>query len=363
MEFTVASKSELIEGYIVRELLPRLQAGEKLPSELELSKQLGTSRPTIHKIFSNLTSLGLLERRNGIGTFVSGKPKIKNDTVMAVLASPYEMSPTQSPSWFSSQYILEGFGTKASQAGIGVQIVHLHPDERSYAETVDILLKSKAGAYLFTELGGYGEIVKELVARGSICVVRSPWPSEIAHSVCGLLKEGVKEGVKALIDSGCKRIAHFSISQQPDITHRYEVIRYSGYEEALKEAGIPIDRSLLRECGGFPHDGYMETRKMLAEGVRPDAVFGGADFRALGIIQALKEAGLRIPQDVSVLGSDNLPDCLKQDPPLSTVEYPMRRMGEAMFEILQEAAANPGCGPISKALNCEFIRRGSMRGV
>ncbi len=360
MEFTATSKSELIEDYIVKELLPKYRAGDRLPSELELAHEFKTSRPTIHKILSNLTRQGLLLRKNGIGTFVNG-PKLKNDTVMVVLSSPSDTLPGRNPSWFSSQYMLEGIGSRASERGIAVQVTHLHPDERSHTETVEILLKSRVKGYFFPMLGGYAGTVRELHARGAACVVRSHAPLDYCHSVYGLLREGVKEGIKELINSGCRRIAHFSLPLRPWNAATYERIRFEGYEEALAEAGLPVERELLRECGGFPHDGYQETRRMLAEGVRPDAVFGGVDFRTLGIMQALAEAGLRIPEDVSVLGSDNLQDCLEQKPALSTVEYPMRRMGEAMFEIFQEAVVNPGGEIISRALKCEFIRRGSMR--
>ncbi len=359
MEFTATSKSGLIEDYIVKELIPKYRAGEKLPSELELSRELKTSRPTIHKILSNLTSLGLLQRKNGIGTFVNG-PRLKSDTVMAVLPSPSEISPTLSSTWFNSQFILEGFEARASKAGIGVQIAYLHPDDRSSEETVDILMRSRAGSYLIPSLGGYEGIIRGLMSRGLPCVARSHCQVDFCHCVYGLLKEGAKEGVKALIDAGCRRIAHFSRERTESWSH-YEKLRYSGYEEALKEAGLPVLPELDRVCGGFPHEGYLETRKMLAEGVVPDGIFGGTDIRSFGIIQALKEAGLRIPEDVSVVGSDNLPEGLAHAPALSTVDYPMKRMGETMFEMLQEALANPGAGPMARAMKCEFIRRGSIK--
>ena len=360
MEFTATNKSELIEDYILKELLPKYKPGDKFPSELDLSQMLNTSRPTIHKVLSGLTSRGLLHRRNGAGTFIS-PPKLKSDTVLAVLSSPSESSPTHSPSWFTPDYILEEFGASASKFGIGVQITYLHPDERSYVETVEILMKSKAGAYIFTELGGYGPIIRELRERGALCIARGPAPSETFHCVYGLLKDGVKEGIRALLASGCKSIANFTLTSMNGMPSRYEIIRQAAYEEALKEAGLPISPELIRVCGGFPHDGYMETRKMLKEGVRPDGIFGGSDMRTFGIIQALKEAGLRIPEDVSILGSDNLPECLEQTPELSTVEYPLRKIGGTMFEILQEANANPSGGIINRGLKCEFIRRGSIR--
>ena len=68
------SKSELLEQHLLREVLPRFRPGERIPSEQEMADRLNTSRTTMHKVYFNLMSRGLIYRRNGVGTFVAEPP-------------------------------------------------------------------------------------------------------------------------------------------------------------------------------------------------------------------------------------------------------------------------------------------------
>lgn len=355
MKFAAASKSELIEEYIVREILPRYRSGEKIPSELELSRELQTSRPTIHKIFSNLTAKGVLYRENGVGTFISA-PSMRNRTISVVLSSSSEMSPNNHHSWFNAQFILEGFTRRALQEGVNLSLIYLHPDDQPAEKGAEILLSAHTDHYLFPDLGGYVKLIPSLLRQGKVCIVRAPTPSKLTHAVYGELRHGVRDAVNYLIRSGRKNIAHFGGAQ--DRTS-YELERYSGYEEAMTEAGLPIRPELVRVCDGFPQDAYLEAKKMLAEGVCPEAIFAGTDLRAFGIMDLLNEKGLKIPDDIAIIGSDNLPDCRKSVPPLSSVEYPLQRMGEGMFEIFRQVVANPSSPIINLGFECRFIKRGS----
>lgn len=354
MQFAAASKSELIEDYIVRELLPKYRRGEKIPSELELSKELGTSRPTIHKIFSNLTAKGVLYRENGVGTFVSA-PTLRGRAVSVVLPSPNDMSPERSYTWFNSQFLLEGFTSRAAKEGVHVNLSYLHPDEQPLARGLDNLLGLNTDFYLFTGLGGYGELIAGLIRHGKTCVARHWEPTRLVHTVYGEIREGVREAVAHLAASGRKHIAYVDGARE----NGFITERYAGYAEAMAAAGLPIEPALVRICGGFHQEAYREAREMWREGLLPDAIFAGSDIRAFGVMELLHEHGVRVPEDVALVGADNLPDCRVSDPPLSTVEYPLRRMGEGMFEILQEVAANPESPVINRGFECRFIKRES----
>jgi LacI family xylobiose transport system transcriptional regulator len=104
--------------------------------------------------------------------------------------------------------------------------------------------------------------------------------------------------------------------------------RLDGYRTALETAGLTPDPRLVRE-GTFHHEaGYAAGRDLLALPDRPTAVFAGNDLQALGVYEAARERGLRIPEDLSVVGFDDLPLARWVGPPLTTVRQPLVEMAE-----------------------------------
>ena len=100
-------------------------------------------------------------------------------------------------------------------------------------------------------------------------------------------------------------------------------------------------------------------RKLLEEKTAFDAVFAGTDTRAYGIMRALKEAGIRIPEDVAIVGTDNLREDLNSAPTLSSVDYPMHEIGKSLCDVFAEIATGRVQSPVCRALPCKFIKRES----
>ncbi|WP_326794357.1 LacI family DNA-binding transcriptional regulator [Streptomyces sp. NBC_01808] len=110
--------------------------------------------------------------------------------------------------------------------------------------------------------------------------------------------------------------------------------RIDGYRAALGVAGLPVDPELIRE-GDFHHEaGYAAGRELLALRDRPTAIFTGNDLQALGLYEAARELGLRIPDDLSVVGFDDLPVARWIGPPLTTVRQPLTEMAEAAARLV-----------------------------
>ena len=106
---------------------------------------------------------------------------------------------------------------------------------------------------------------------------------------------------------------------------------------AAKELGLAIDPSLTGQLEGdspSPEPGYLVTRKLLAGGTRFTALFAFNDISAIGAIRALREAGLRVPENVSVVGFDDIQSAAFQNPGLTTVRQPLRQMGVLAAETL-----------------------------
>jgi LacI family transcriptional regulator len=110
--------------------------------------------------------------------------------------------------------------------------------------------------------------------------------------------------------------------------------RLDGFAEAYANAGVPLDPALVVE-GDFTFDcGQVAVKRMLEAGLTFDAIFAHNDLSAAGAIQAAREAGRRMPQDVAVVGFDDLPLAATTEPPLSSVRQPLRQMGEAAARML-----------------------------
>lgn len=103
--------------------------------------------------------------------------------------------------------------------------------------------------------------------------------------------------------------------------------KIEGYRKALEEAGIPFRRTYVVEEENTIEGGYLATRKLLDLDNRPQAIFTSSDLLAFGVIDALKDAELNIPEDVAVMGFDNLKISSLMTPKLSTVAKPLHKMG------------------------------------
>jgi len=109
--------------------------------------------------------------------------------------------------------------------------------------------------------------------------------------------------------------------------------RQAGYESAMKSAGLPVDPELTVVSPLTREDGCVAARGLLALREPPTAIFASNDLQALGVYQAAREAGLRIPRDLSVVGFDDLPVVAWADPPLTTVHQPLTEMAAAATEL------------------------------
>jgi LacI family transcriptional regulator len=110
--------------------------------------------------------------------------------------------------------------------------------------------------------------------------------------------------------------------------------RVDGYRSALDRAGLPFDPDLVRH-GDFQHEGgFGHGSDLLSRADPPTAIFAGSDQQALGVYEAARLRGLRIPEDLSVVGFDDLPAARWVSPPLTTVRQPLADMGRVAAEML-----------------------------
>ncbi len=157
--------------------------------------------------------------------------------------------------------------------------------------------------------------------------------------------------VNHLIEIGRRRIA--TITGQINIRDASE--RLTGYTNALQAAGLPIDDSLIF-YGRFDRaQGYQGMRQLLQ--YQPDAVFAGGDTAAIGAIAALKEAGVRVPEDVAVIGFDDLDVAVQAN--LTTIRHSVQTVGSTAARLLIDIIEGRLEHPHHIVLPTELVIRGS----
>ncbi len=170
--------------------------------------------------------------------------------------------------------------------------------------------------------------------------------------------DGSARAVKHLIEHGHRRIAMIT---NASLEYTSAQQRRAGYLKALAEAGIERDDSMIMEGAYTPASGYVSMGKLLAHPAHPTAVFVASDVVCLGAIRAIKQGGLRIPEDMAVVGFDDIPLADYYDPPLTTIRIPAYKLGWAVGERLMQLVRGETLAQEGLLLESELvIRRSSI---
>ncbi|WP_019135862.1 LacI family DNA-binding transcriptional regulator [Cellulomonas massiliensis] len=133
-----------------------------------------------------------------------------------------------------------------------------------------------------------------------------------------------------LLRLGHRRIAH--LSGRADLESSR--LREDGFRHAMAEAGVSVDERLVRIGGYRPEGAEQSARELLSLPDRPTAIFAANDLSAIRTMQVARDLGLSVPGDLSVIGFDNVPESAVAVPPLTTIEQPLRQMGEEALRML-----------------------------
>lgn len=150
--------------------------------------------------------------------------------------------------------------------------------------------------------------------------------------------QGARLGVDHLLSLGHTRIG--MVTGRPDLISGQ--LRERGFREAHAAAGVPVDEALLRPGGFEPEPAHAAAHALLSLPQPPTAIFAANDLSALATLEVAADLGVDVPAQLSVLGFDNIPESALAQPPLTTVEQPIRRMGHAALDMLVRLIAGEG---------------------
>lgn len=262
----------------------------------------------------------------------------------------------QSPEQVSMDALLAetlwGIGSEAHQGGYRVLVEPLSPDGGRYS---DLVLSQRVDGLIVSGPRTDDEELVALVRDGFPIILQGSLPSLDAPSVDVDNRAGARIAVEHLLGLGHRRIA--CITNAP-LAYTAAADRLAGYRDALEAAGIPADPELVVEGDFDAASGRAAMSGLLA--VAPDvtAAFVASDIVAFGALRALREAGRRVPADVSVVGFDDIPLARHFDPPLTTIRLPARDLGAAAGRALVERLAGRA-GSARTLLPTELVVRDS----
>lgn len=253
--------------------------------------------------------------------------------------------------------IVEGAQARAWDDGMLLLTVNTGGDPRIEAAAIDSLLSHRVAGIVYASMYHRKLHIPESLADVPTVVLNSEDASGRARAVVPDEHGGGRQATEVLLDAGHRRIAMINIetlaSGLPAAVERYE-----GYRRALEDAGVAVEPELVREGDGNPQAGYDHALALMSLAAPPTAIFCASDRTAWGAYQALASLGLRVPDDVSIVGFDNqetLAPFLR--PALTTLELPFVAMGRRAVDILLDDVVQAD-GP--EHIGCPIITRDSV---
>lgn len=313
-----------------------LAPGAQIPSQNELAATLKTTVVTIHRALRELSDEGVVHRINGKGTFVGPLPGSKPLARSVALLMPGEDldRPERNPDyWPYVQHLIGAF----IQA-VGTQ---WHLSVRAFHPDVDPAGEARQLAHYDAVFFHYSErplkLIQYLVRRKIVPVVSLglPKPGLPCMTVDHNKVEGTRKAVRYLADRGYKRLAFVGSPQY------WGDLALDGFRAGLADSALPFVPKRVVRVGELARDGVRAVDVLLAKHPNCDAIVVDSDMQALGVIEELRSKGVKVPEDIAVIGYDGLDRANRQPPFLTTVEIPYRPMIEAALAEIERGRGKP----------------------
>lgn len=287
-----------------------------------IAEEAGVSVPTVSKVINGRpevapetrTKVERLLHKHGYQRRVSqdGGPAGLIDLVFAEIESPWAME------------IVRGAESAAHEAGASTVLSVLHTHAGPGPDWLERLASRRTDGVVIVASKLSTGVQAQLRARSLPFVVVDPEgePGPGVVSVGATNWNGGLAATRHLLELGHRRIG--MISGPADML--CSRARIDGYRAALETAGVQPDAELIKRGTFLVDSGHDHGHELLSMPDPPTAIFAGSDLQAFGVFEAARQRGLRVPEDLSVVGFDDLPLARSAWPPLTTVRQPLQEM-------------------------------------
>ena len=252
--------------------------------------------------------------------------------------------------------VVRGVEDRAYAHGCGVMMCNFAQTEEKEHFFLDILRHERVDGLILAPARPDDRKVMEVVRSGIpvVCVDRGLKDADVDMVVVDNM-EGARAAVEHLIGLGHRRIAH--VAGLPQIPSTSE--RLDGYYAAFEAAGLTPDAALVRHGNSKHESGRDLTAELLDLPEPPTALFTGNNLITLGALETIHRRGLRIPQDVALVGFDDMYWAISLNPPLTAVSQPGYEIGRRAADLLFQRVAEPDRPPAKVVLKTTLIVRQS----
>lgn len=230
-------------------------------------------------------------------------------------------------------------------------------DEHSELASIRFALSRRVDGIIFHSYDRHNKTVKLLLETNKQIPVVLMDPMMKNPKISSVFVDGFKGTVEALqhlVRVGRRRIAYIKG------THDVVSDRFQGYRQALDNAGLKMPETYVYEGDFTMESGVRAAQYFLGLDQIPDAIVSGTDNMAFGVINGLLKAGIRIPEQICVVGFDNLEMSSMFVPSLSSIAVPIPEIGQKAAQILLHQIAHPNTSPSHIVLDCKLMLRDSM---
>ena len=349
---TDSTKYQKLQAVLKAELSSgRVQVGSRFYTERQIMDKYHVSGVTVARALSEMTEQGYFERKRKLGTFVKESPEMPGMSGCLMTRPLYinrstgdDLDEPQSYfSWFVVEEIRRGIINNYPGS---VKIIDTESIVREAADHPDML------AILMPQyIRDYTEKYAHRCPSNAIEIILPPLGGKPFNAVRPNYLVGTYEAVEHLIQLGHTRIAFLG---RPELVNRF-----AAYRIALETYGLPVNPEWICCEKEFLHedDGAGQLKRLFRLKNRPSAIFCGTDKLALGVMREALRQGIGVPEELSIIGFDNISASANAPVPLSTVNVPYYEIGAAAVKLLFEKLKTGKDVPMKTVMTNFIIRK------
>jgi DNA-binding LacI/PurR family transcriptional regulator len=325
----------------------------------EIAERAGVSTSTVSRVLNNIPGISAVVQSR-VRAAATDLGYLTTDVLTATMLrrvglfthlAPHERSIDP----FHSD-ILSGIEAECRRLGINLSLTILKGQQSDGRTVLDHARTQAADGLIFLSVDD-ATIVEQVLEQGlRLVVVNSDYSDIPVDVILPDNRQGVLRQMRLLIEHGHRRILHYTSLRRYTFYRRLDA-----YREALDAAGIAYDPSLVIDAPLDPEVARKLILERLTNGTADfTAIFCANDVTAIAIMRGIREAGMRVPEDLSIVGCDDIAMSAYVSPPLTTIRIEREELGAMAVRRLAERAAFPNLTPIRVELATRLVLRQSV---
>ena len=339
------------------------QGDDKLATISDVAKLSGLSVSTVSRVINNKPHVSEIKRR-----------KVQ-EAMDALGYSPLQAArqmrgsgsgniavviPSITNNFFA--HLVDSIERTCNKYAYRTLIIQTYGERAGEEEALNLLRMQHADGAILCSIENQWNLIKGYTQYGKLVVCNEYNDDKEISMICAKQYEGFYQATDYLLKKGHQKIAYCTGAKAlilQDKGLNIDSDRYSGYIDALNSQNMTADPNRLYTRVHTLEDGRKLMHKILEQGERPDAIIAGSDEVAAGMVIEGLANGIRIPEDIAIMGVDDQPLASRIQIPLTTIRQPVRQEGEYAAKEMIRKLKDGQDDPVRKELNLELVIRQS----